>query len=49
MPRKLKPILRSARADERGQALVLFAGGLVAFLGLAAMSIDVGTRLPVPW
>ena len=28
--------------SERGQALVLFAAGLVAFLGLVGMSVDVG-------
>lgn len=30
------------RGRERGQALVLFAGGLAAFLGLVGLSIDVG-------
>lgn len=42
MTRKLKVLTSSFRADERGQALVLFAAGLVGFLGLVGMSIDIG-------
>ena len=29
--------------DQRGQILVMFAGGLIAFIGLAALVIDLGT------
>ncbi|MCK9518275.1 MAG: VWA domain-containing protein [Dehalococcoidia bacterium] len=39
MLNRIRELLRS---DERGQALVLFAGGLVAFLALVGLSIDVG-------
>lgn len=38
----LRSLFRTFRARENGQALVLFAGGLVVFLGLVSMSIDVG-------
>lgn len=40
MSRNLKALIRDQ--GERGQALVLFAAGLVAFLGLVGMSVDVG-------
>ena len=36
------PIVPLARFGEEAQALVLFAGGLVAFCGLVGMSIDIG-------
>jgi hypothetical protein len=39
MPRKLFAAIQNR---EDGQALVLFAAGLIAFLGLVGMSIDVG-------
>jgi hypothetical protein len=39
MPRKLS---RTILHHEDGQALLLFAAGLVAFLGLVGMSVDVG-------
>ena len=45
MTNKIAAIFRShrrTRQDDRGQALVLFAGGLVGFLGLVGLSIDVG-------
>jgi Flp pilus assembly protein TadG len=32
----------ACREDERGQALILFAGGLVVFMGLVALAVDVG-------
>jgi hypothetical protein len=34
-----------SRSDERGQVLVLFAGGLVALLLVAALAFDVGSML----
>ena len=34
------------RSDERGQILVLFAGGLVALFIIAALAFDVGSMLP---
>ncbi len=36
---------RGDRSDERGQVLVLFAGGLVALLLVAALAFDVGSML----
>lgn len=39
------PLLRThprSRFSEHGQALILFAAGLVAFLGLVGMSVDIG-------
>jgi len=36
---------RPTRRDERGQVLVLFAGGLVALLLIAALAFDVGSML----
>jgi Mg-chelatase subunit ChlD len=40
-----RPFRALRRPREEGQALVLFAAGLVAFLGLVALSIDVGRFL----
>ena len=38
----LRRTSRSAKGAEKGQVLVLFAAGLVIFLGLVALSVDVG-------
>ena len=38
----LRRIFRSIHNRSQGQALVLFAAGLIAFLGLVGMSVDVG-------
>ncbi|MBA4179148.1 MAG: hypothetical protein C0506_01030 [Anaerolinea sp.] len=38
----LRRIFRSSHASAHGQALVLFAAGLIGFLGLVGMSVDVG-------
>lgn len=40
----IRDLVRRLRRED-GQALVLFAGGLVAFLGLVALSVDVGRFL----
>src|SRR6185312_14354208 len=38
----LRMLSRIMKGHEGGQALLLFAAGLVAFLGLVGMSVDVG-------
>src|SRR3972149_1384380 len=38
----LRTLIRKIRPTEDGQVLVIFAAGLVIFLGFVAMSIDVG-------
>ncbi|MEO6045115.1 MAG: pilus assembly protein TadG-related protein, partial [Tepidiformaceae bacterium] len=38
----LRRIFQSIHNRAQGQALVLFAAGLIAFLGLVGMSVDVG-------
>jgi Putative Flp pilus-assembly TadE/G-like len=43
LQRALRSLTGGGRED--GQALVLFAAGLVAFLGLVGLSVDVGHRL----
>lgn len=39
----MRLLRRHPTPDERGQVLVLFAAGLVVFLGFAALTIDVGS------
>src|SRR3972149_9790113 len=38
----LRTLIRKIRPTEDGQVLVIFAAGLIIFLGFVAMSIDVG-------
>lgn len=39
---RVRTLLRAARRDERGQALILFAAALIPMLGIAALVLDVG-------
>jgi len=38
-----RPRQRSTDTDPRGQILLIFAFGLIVFIGLAALTVDVGS------